>query len=138
MNELTPADVPHPEGDSNRDVPPNGHEQEAAQHQQSRRRKAGQILDEQQCLAGMSQLLGLLAIGLIKPQTSNAMRGLYHDLLLHYQRSGRDAAKAPLADEDLLAILRENPAMLSMLESLISDEQLQLIMGEATDGQQQT
>ncbi len=138
MNELTPADVPHPDGDHEHDVPPNDHEQEAAQSQQSRRRKVGQILDEQQCLAGLSQLPGLLAIGLIKPQTSNSMRGAYRDLLQHYQRSGRDAAKAPLANEDVLAILRENPARLSMLEPLISDEQLQMILGEATDGQQQT
>lgn len=138
MNELTPADVPQGAGASERDAAPDGQGHEQAQSEQSNTRKAGQILDERQCLAGLSQLPGLLAIGLLKPQTSNSMRGVFRDLLQHYQRTGRDAAKSSLANEDVLAILRENPAMLTMLAPLISDEQLQLIMGEATDGQQQT
>ena len=86
-------------------MPPDA-KNEDTQSERPRSRNAGQILDEQQCLAGLSQLPGLLAIGWIKPPVSNSMLGVYHELLEHFQRSGRDAAQTVQINEDVIATLR--------------------------------
>ncbi|MFZ1009603.1 MAG: hypothetical protein WAN65_22375 [Candidatus Sulfotelmatobacter sp.] len=39
-------------------------------------------------------------------------------------------------DEDVIAILRENPAMLKLLEPLLTDDQLKLVLGELKNGDQ--
>jgi hypothetical protein len=133
MHDLTPAGAPNPDDPAGSDVPPEP-KKESTQSEQSRPRNAGQILDEQQCLAGLSQLPGLMTIGFLKPQTSNAIRGVYHELLQHSQRSGRDDAKPAQINEDVIAILRKNPAMLKQFEPLLTDEQFKTVLSELTGG----
>ncbi|MFZ1009602.1 MAG: hypothetical protein WAN65_22370 [Candidatus Sulfotelmatobacter sp.] len=82
MNESTPSGAPNPDDPTGSNVPPEP-KKESPQSEQPRPRNAGQILGEQQCLAGLSQLPGLLTTGFMKPPTSNAIRGVYHDLLQH-------------------------------------------------------
>jgi hypothetical protein len=137
MNDLTPSGAPNPEDGAGSSVPPEANKQDA-QGEQPRPRNTGQILGEQQCLAGLSQLPGLLATGFMKPQTSNAIRGVYHELLQHGQLSGRDAAKHAVADEDVMAILRENPGMLSMLEPFLTVDQLKMILEQLNDENEKT
>ena len=53
-------------------------------------RQASSILAEDQCLAGMSRLPGMLALNIIKPDGSNAMLGAYRAILRHHS-STKDA-----------------------------------------------
>jgi hypothetical protein len=137
VNESTPSGAPNPDDPTGSNVPPEP-KKESPQSEQPRPRNTGQILGEQQCVAGLSQLPGLLAIGYMKAPTSNAMRAVYNDLLRYYERTGRDTAQTVQVDADMIAILRENPAMLNMLEPLLTDELLKMVLGEATDGDQKT
>lgn len=94
--------------------------------------------DTDDCLAALGQLPGLIAMGLVTTAQANAIRGVYSTILQqhHRTRSGRDQAQ--LADADVMAILRENPSMLSMLAPLLTDEQIAAIMEDsegAEDGQ---
>jgi hypothetical protein len=135
VNESTPSGAPNPDDGAGSGVPPEANKKDT-QGEQPRPRNAGQVLGQQQCLAGLSQLPGLLTMGMIKPPTSNALRGVYHDLLQHYQCTGRDTAKPAQVDEDVIAILRENPAMLKLLEPLLTDEQLKMILQGLKNGDQ--
>jgi hypothetical protein len=131
MNDLTPS-----EGGEGR---PNADHAEAKQSnsQHQRSGQARKILDREQCLAGLSQLPGLLAVGLVKAPIANAIRAAYHELLQQHERDALDATKSTVPDDDVLAILRARPELLSLLEPFLTDEQLKKVMREATDGNQE-
>ena len=134
MNELVPASPPEDDGASQA-VPPNPGP-ENHQHTQAHRRNAGQILSREQCLAGISQLPGLLVIGMLKPQTSNSMLGAFNSLLHQHERSDQPTNRPQISNEDILRTWRENPAMVRMLEPFLTDDQLQMIaQEEAKNGQ---
>jgi hypothetical protein len=135
MNESTPVGTPNPDDGADSSVLPEP-KNESTQSEQSRPRNTGKILGEQECLAGLSQLPGLLTTGFMKPQTSNSIRGVYHELLQHHQRRGHDGAQPVLADEDIDTILGENPAMLKLIEPLLTDEQVKMVLQELKNGDQ--
>ncbi len=94
--------------------------------------------DTDACLDALGQLPGLIAMGLVTTAQANAIRGVYSTILQqhHRTRAGRDQAQ--LDDADVMAILRDNPSMLSMLAPLLTDEQVAAIMEDsegAEDGQ---
>ena len=94
--------------------------------------------DTDDCLDALGQLPGLIAMGLVTTAQANAIRGVYSTILQqhHRTRAGRDQAQ--LDDADVMAILRENPSMLSMLAPLLTDEQVAAIMDDSEgveDGQ---
>lgn len=94
--------------------------------------------DPDACLDSLGQLPGLIAMGLVTTAQANAIRGVYSTILQqhHRTRAGRDQAQ--LDDADVMAILRDNPSMLSMLAPLLTDEQIAAIMEDAEgaeDGQ---
>jgi len=135
MNESTPAGAPNPDDGAGSSVPPEP-KKESPQGEQPHQRNAGQVLSEHQCMAGLSQLPGLLAMGHLKPQKSNAMRAVYHDLLQHHQLRGRDTAQPAQVDEDMIAILREHPAMLKQFEPFLTEDLLKMILQELKNGDQ--
>jgi hypothetical protein len=135
MNELVSASAPDCDGADGQNVPPPDPKNQNRQHAQSHRRNAGQILDEQQCLAGLSQLVGLLAMGVIEPQKANSMRGVLGEILRHHQGRDQIGQKPALDDKDVLAMWRGNPEAFRMIEPFLTEDQLQMIMSEeATDG----
>ncbi len=133
MNELTPSSEP---AESATDTTDEGVETnaEAASQRQSRRRNPGQVLDQQQCLTGLSQLPGMLAMGLIKPAQANAMRGVFKELLDHH-REDRQQASGAVSTDDMIAAVRKNPALLKLFEPMLTDEQLDMVMNAVKEDQ---
>jgi hypothetical protein len=133
MNDVVSASPPEDDGAAEA-VPPNpGHEN----HQHAlARRNTGQILTRDQCLVGISYLPGLLAIGMLKPPTSNSMLAAYNSLLHQYERSGQLSNQPQVSNEDVLQAWRQNPMALRMVEPFLTDDQRQMILqNEAGDGQ---
>lgn len=128
MTELTPSFDPAESTAQPTDegVNPNGGSENAAQRK-SRRRNPGQVLDQQQCLIGLSQLPGMVAMGLIKPAQANSMRGALKDLLDHH-REDRQPASGTVATDDMIAAVRKDPALLRLFEPMLTDEQFDLVM----------
>jgi hypothetical protein len=91
------------------------------------------IASESECLAALSKLPGLLVLGLLKPQVANAMRGPYKDLLEHHRHAQQAPANGGIQDDDLLRIVRDHPEFLEMLSGIVTDEQIQLVLKQATD-----
>ena len=104
-------------------------EADPGQPNQRRERKSEEpkVSSDQHCLAALSRLPGLLAMGLIQPATANAMRGAYHEILQYQLRAEQKRSASGIANEDLLAAVRKNPALLSQLEPLLTDEQFKFI-----------
>jgi|GEM_PF-5581621 len=107
---------------------------EGSSGQQSASRKPKPVIaTQEECLAALTKIPALLLIGLIKPQVANAMRGPYKDVLDHHRRAQQGPAQGGLANADLLRIVREKPELLGLLSGLLTDEQIQLVLKEATD-----
>ena len=101
-------------------------------------RSPGQVFDEQQCLENLTKLCGLIAMGVVKPAVGNAIRATLTEILRHHRASGRGDGQGALSDDIVREMLRRDPAMLNLLEGLLTQEQIDLFMREATDGHEQT
>lgn len=133
MNELTPNLKPAETAAHSTDegACPNS---ENAPQRQSRRRQQGQVLDQQQCLTGISQLPGMLALGLLKPAQANSMRGAFKELLDHH-REDRQQARGTVATDDMIAAIRKDPGLLNLFAPMLTDEQFDLVMKAVQEDQ---
>lgn len=136
MNELNlglPA--PHEESPkAGQSAPPsNGGPHDQTHQQQSQRRPAPHVADERECLAALTQLPGLVAVGLLKTGPANAIRGVYATLLQHHRSSASQTGGGPAVDDGMLDLLRRHPEMAKLLAPILSDEQLALFMKRAAE-----
>lgn len=90
--------------------------------------REGSILDAETCLRGLGQLPGLVALGVLKPAQANAIRGSYREILQYHQRSQVRDDRNGLSNVDVLELMRTNPRILSMLEPLLTQEQIAMVM----------
>jgi hypothetical protein len=131
MDDLVPQNSG---GESNDGSPPS--ESPNAEREKNRRGNAGQIFGEDDCLRGLSQLPGLVALRLIRPAESNAMRGAYAELLRHHDRSQSTPAAAAINEVDVVETLRAHPELLKTFEPFLTDEQLQMVLKQSPNDEQ--
>jgi hypothetical protein len=85
------------------------------------------------CLKGIAQLTGLLALGLIKPAQANAIRAAFREILQYHKTATKQAEKT-LSNADIMDILRKDPRLLSLLEPLLTEEQIDMVMRNTEKG----
>jgi|GEM_PF-6359958 len=104
--------------------------QEKPKKKTGRPRKPGAILDPEACLRGLSQLPGLITLGILKPGHANAMRAIFSEILkAHHAQQSRQNDQG-LSNDDLRELARKNPEVLNLLQALLTDEQIQMVMDE--------
>jgi len=92
-----------------------------------------------QCLRALTQLPGLVAMGMLTPAQANSMRATYATILQHYQKTQSTPSHAP-ATADVVQAVRNNPELAALLEPLLTDEQIEALMqetredGDSSDG----
>ena len=91
-----------------------------------RQRGPDAIPSEIDCLRAIAKLSGLVALKVLSPTQTNAIRGNYESLL-RYHRQSQASQSSQISDDRVLAILRESPELLSLLEPLLTEEQIALI-----------
>jgi hypothetical protein len=128
MTELTPFSPSPDDGAPQANASP-----ESPKAKGKHKRRAGQILTPDQCLGGLRQLPGLVATGLLRPQSANAIRGAFHELLSHHDRASHPGAAVTDLGPEQLSAIRDNPALQQLLEPLLTDEQIAFIMREPND-----
>jgi hypothetical protein len=101
--------------------------------QRQSRSKQHPAPDSDACLSALGQLPGLIAMGLVTTAQANAIRGVYNTILQHQHRSRAGGDQQQLDDVHVMEVLRTNPGMLSMLEPLLTDEQIAAVMEEVKD-----
>lgn len=80
---------------------------------------------------------GLIALGMLKPAQANAIRSSYQEILRYHMAKARQEEKT-LSDVDVLGLFHKNPEVFSLLEPLLTEEQVAMVMkraGGADDGQ---
>jgi hypothetical protein len=95
-------------------------------------RRTRQIFSEQQCLEALTQLPGLITMGLVTPARANSIRSILVEILRHHQRAGRGDSRQSLDDDVVLEILRRDPTVVGLLNPLLTDDQIAMVMRHAT------
>lgn len=85
----------------------------------------------EECLAGLSQLPGLVAMRCLSTSQANSIRAALGEILRWHGASqgGRDQQR--MSDADLIAMVRANPALLDLLEPLLTVDQIEMVIREA-------
>ena len=93
-------------------------------HQRS---KGPSIPSEEECLAAIAQVGRLVAIGLLKPAQANAIRGSFREILMYHQKKAKESEQG-ISNVDVLEVFQQDPKLLSLLEPLLSQEQIDMIL----------
>jgi len=114
---------------------PGDHDQQPDQekghpHERQRRRRPG-VSSVDECLAALSALPKLVALGLLSPAQANAIRAAYQAVLRHHSQQDGAPHRRAADQAGLRQVLRENPQLANFLVGLLSDEDIaDLLSGE--------
>lgn len=103
---------------------------ETSHRRQQRHSTESDILSENDCLRRIARTAELVALGVFKPSVANALRSSYRDILQHHKAKAKEAEKN-LSNGDVIEVLKKDPRLLSLLEPLLSQEQVDMIMKSA-------
>lgn len=95
---------------------------------QRRQRSARTVPTRDECLQALAEIPGLVAMGLVTPAQANAMRPSYIAILQHL--NAQPAAGPAFSNDKLREMLRRDPTLLSVFESLLTDEQIEMLTRE--------
>jgi hypothetical protein len=98
------------------------------------RRPPPTIASPEDCLSGLSQMPGMIALGILKTSQANAIRGVYSTILGHHQKAKETRTDQTLDNESLLKMLRKDPAMINLLAPLLTADQIKMLIQDDTDG----
>jgi len=105
-----------------------------AKHDGARRRSKMHVATEEECLAALSQIPGLVFMGLMTTSQANTLRATYNTILQHHQKRQAGGHGQSVDSAGLVDVLRKHPELASALEPFLSDEQIAMILKEAKDG----
>ena len=100
-----------------------------------RQRKGPDIPTEEECLGAIAQVARLAAMGLLKPAQANAIRGSFKEILMYPPEEGQ--GKRARHFQWLMSLRcssRIPRKLLSLLEPLLSQEQIDMILKNSDGG----
>jgi hypothetical protein len=95
------------------------------------RARRSDVPDRDACLGALGRLPGLMMMGLVTTPQANALRAIYGTILQQHDRARDAQGGVRLADANVLQLARTDPALLGMLEPLLTDQQIHAVMHEA-------
>lgn len=106
-----------------------GGEQERVENtgQKRRQRMSPDIPSEEECLGAIAHVARLAAMGLLKPAQANAIRGSFREILVYHQKRAKENEKG-ISNVGVLEVFQKDPKLLSLLEPLLSQEQIAMIL----------
>ena len=139
MSDMIPS-TPDENEPRRKKVRPTKSDETRSDHQRKRRDKTNRssrqaIASDEDCLNALSKMPGLVAMGVLTTAQANSIRGVYSTILGYHQKARNARSVQTLDNDNVLEILRQNPEMISMVESLLTDEQVEMLMNDATDGE---
>lgn len=89
---------------------------------------------EEQCLAALGRLPGLVALGYLPTGKANSIRSAYSEILRWHRAAKGGGEARRIDDADLRKMLQSNPELLNMLAPLLTDDQIAMVLGGAEEG----
>jgi hypothetical protein len=130
MDDLIPQE---PSGEQASDAAPKSTQGERRTGQ---RQGAGQIFGETECLSGLSQIPGAIAMGFLRPAEANAMRATFVAILQNLKHGQSGPTNAATDNPELIEKLRQQPELLRVFASFLTDEQLKMILNDPSGDEQ--
>jgi hypothetical protein len=84
------------------------------------------IASREECLAALSRLPSLVALGLITTAQANTIRATYSTLLQSHERQQNGPVRT--VDNELVRQLRKNPALANLFKHLLTKEEIEIIL----------
>ena len=125
---------PEPGGDEHRQDDADQRHEEARAHRSQGTDKRRHVASEEECLAALSGLPAMVALGMLSTAKANTIRGAYAAILQHYRQKQAPADRGGVADDALVDMLSRHPELANLLEPFLSAEQIAAIMARAKDG----
>jgi|ETNmetMinimDraft_26_1059896.scaffolds.fasta_scaffold33680_2 hypothetical protein len=137
MQDLIPSNPNDPER-TTRKVRPAGPVKKKSSAKRKRRAENkppdhGSIVSKEDCMVALSRLPGLLTMGFISTTQANSMRGVYATLLRNLQQDKSARSNQQLDNDSVVDMLRRDPKILSLLEPLLTREQVEMVMHDGMD-----
>jgi hypothetical protein len=124
-HDIVPADFGDDQPNESSDEHGQANGKSSGDSGQRRARQDG-IPSQEDCLRAIAQLSSLVALKVLTPLQANSIRANFEALLRHHHQS-QASRPSQISDDRVLAILRASPELLSLLEPLLTDEQIALI-----------
>lgn len=93
--------------------------------------------DEEQCLAAIARLAGLVAMGLLTSSQANSIRASFVEILRWHQAARGSREQPRLEDADVIRLLRTDPELLALLAPMLTEDQIAMITREADANEEQ-
>lgn len=119
-------------GPAGNDPPPDGASQTAQGRHPGRQRSAKRSArhtypSEEQCLAALAKLAGLVILGYVRARDAIAVRSMFSEILRWHRASKSGGEARRIDDADLRSMLRTNPELANLLAPLLTDDQIDLM-----------
>jgi hypothetical protein len=101
--------------------------QSSGQNDRRRKRAASAVPSREECLSAIAALNGLIALRILTSAQANSIGAGYVAILREHDRA-RQGTQRRLSDDDVRQIWNDQPHLIDMLESLLTDEQLEMVM----------
>ncbi len=98
-------------------------------------RGRARIASVEDCLAALSQLVPLTTIGMITTTKANTLRSIYTTILQYHERQQSGPTRTITNEKGLAELLRKQPELATLLEPLLSDEQIQMLVRGGKDAE---
>jgi len=79
-------------------------------------------------------LPGLIATRVLTTSQANAITRACNASLQHHHRAQAPGRESGVSDADVVALMKQDPRLFSMLEPLLTDEQIEKIVNDSGDG----
>jgi hypothetical protein len=91
------------------------------------------IASAEDCLAILSRLGSLVALGILSTAQANAIRSTYTAILQYHERQQSGPSRTVVNEKDMAKLLRKHPELAKLLEPLLSDEQIEILLRGGKD-----
>lgn len=131
---LLPGPEPEVDGQHQDQDDDRQHQEDARTHRSGGTGKRRHVASEEECLAGLSALPGMVALGILSTAKANSIRGTFMGILQHHRQKQVSPERHVGSDDALTDMLSRHPELANLLEPLLSREQIAEILARAKDG----
>lgn len=125
---------PEPQRDEHHQDDAEHRDEEAHAQRSQGAKKRRYVASEEECLAALSGLPAMVALGMLSTAKANTIRGTYTAILQFYRQKQTSFDRGGVTDDALVDMLSRHPEMANLLEPLLSAEQIAAILARAKDG----
>ena len=93
------------------------------------------IASVEDCLRVLSQLGSLVTLGMLSTAQANTIRSTYTAILQYHERQQSGPTRTITNEKGLAELLRKQPELATLLEPLLSDEQIQMLVRGGKDAE---